>query len=105
MKCPKCATEVTFQNVTVDRCPSCGGTLLDKGETETIDKLGLGQTIEGGAARETDAGASDSKPAHCHACDNPMTALTGAGDVEFDWCDNCERIFFDRGELAAFDEV
>ena len=35
-----------------------------------------------------------------------MIPLVGAGDVEYDWCDGCERIFFDRGELkrasAAF---
>jgi Zn-finger nucleic acid-binding protein len=32
-----------------------------------------------------------------------MIALKGAGDVEYDWCDGCERLFFDRGELTAID--
>jgi Zn-finger nucleic acid-binding protein len=103
MQCPRCAIDlisVTIEGVTIDRCPGCGGILLDKGETETIDQLNLATVIEGGAQRTAEA---PTKPAHCHACDKPMTALVGAGDVEFDWCDGCERIFFDRGELAAFD--
>ena len=29
------------------------------------------------------------------------TVGQGAGDVEFDWCEGCERLFFDRGELTA----
>ena len=32
-----------------------------------------------------------------------LIALKGAGDIEYDWCDGCERLFFDRGELSAFD--
>ena len=28
-----------------------------------------------------------------------------AGDIDFDWCAGCERVFFDRGELAAFDAL
>ena len=90
----------TYHDVTIDRCGQCGGILLDKGEAEQIDELDLAGAIEGGA--ESTNQAHDT-PAHCHACDKDMMALTGAGDVEFDWCDACERMFFDRGELAAFD--
>ena len=32
-----------------------------------------------------------------------MIELKGAGDIEYDWCQECERLFFDRGELSAFD--
>ena len=41
--------------------------------------------------------------AHCHECDRDMIALRGAGDIEYDWCESCERLFFDRGELTALD--
>ena len=34
-----------------------------------------------------------------------MIALVGAGDIEFDWCDGCERLFFDAGELDALAAV
>ena len=104
MKCPACATDMAtleVHSVEIDRCPACGGISLDKGEAETIDQLGLAPVIEGGVTSSgTDARAT---PAHCHECNRQMIALVGAGDVEYDWCDACERLFFDRGELTAFD--
>lgn len=93
--------EVNIQHtVVIDRCPSCAGVVLDKGESEMIEALGLAHVVEGGVVathqhRKTTA--------HCYECSKDMIALTGAGDVEFDWCDGCERMFFDRGELTAFD--
>ena len=104
MKCPRCSTNmyaVTFQGITIDRCSACGGILLDKGEAEAIDRLNIGNDIERGVPRS--ALDSSMMPARCHECNQAMMALTGAGDIEFDWCERCERIFFDRGELAAFD--
>ena len=102
MKCPGCATEMVEQNiqhaVMVDRCPSCAGVVLDKGESEMIEALGLSDVIEGGEAATHQHRQGT---AHCYECDKDMTALRGAGDVEFDWCDGCERVFFDRGELTA----
>lgn len=89
---------VVIRSVEIDRCPACGGVALDKGEAETIDALGLAHVIEGGVVatlqhRDT--------PARCHECAKEMVALRGAGDVEYDWCEGCERLFFDRGELTA----
>lgn len=87
-------------SIEIDRCPSCGGIVLDKGENELIDSLGLASVIEGGV---TAAHEHRTTTARCYECDRDMMALKGAGDVEYDWCDNCERLFFDRGELTAFD--
>lgn len=104
MKCPRCAEEMNTQRVVdipVARCPTCRGVLLERGQAEAIDELDLGPAIEQGASM--DHSAVPDAEAHCHECDRPMIALTGAGDVEFDWCDGCERIFFDKGELSAFD--
>jgi Zn-finger nucleic acid-binding protein len=84
---------VMVHSVEIDRCPSCGGIVLDKGESEVIDALGLAHVIE----------KLRTQAARCHVCDNAMIALVGAGDVEYDWCDKCERLFFDRGELMALD--
>jgi predicted Zn-ribbon and HTH transcriptional regulator len=39
MRCPKCGMElqtVKFSNIEIDRCFSCGGTWLDKGEFEKL---------------------------------------------------------------------
>ncbi len=87
--------------VEIDRCPSCGGIVLDKGESEVVEALGVARILE--VAKPSAAGAVRSAVATCHECSRPMIALTGAGDVEYDWCDGCERIFFDRGELSALD--
>lgn len=88
------------ESVEIDRCPSCGGIALDKGENEVIDSVGLAHVIEGGVQRGHEHRTTT---ARCHECDRDMIALRGAGDVEYDWCDGCERLFFDRGELTALD--
>jgi len=103
MKCPGCASNMVLievHSIEIDRCPSCGGIVLDKGETETIDSLGLAPVIEGSTQTPH---ISRTTPARCHECNREMIALKGAGDIEYDWCDGCERLFFDRGELSAFD--
>jgi Zn-finger nucleic acid-binding protein len=105
MKCPKCATEMTvkdYKGIEIDRCPDCKGFFLNKGELKDIDDKNIGTIIDI-CAYSQKAEHMDDVQAHCHACDNPMIRLTGAGDVNFDWCDKCEGVFFDRGELAAID--
>lgn len=92
------ATDV--HSIEIDRCPGCGGIVLDKGESEMIEALGLAHVIEGGVQQ---AHQHRSTTAHCYVCARDMIALRGAGDVEYDWCSTCERLFFDRGELTAID--
>lgn len=89
--------------VEIDRCPGCGGIVLDKGESEVIEALGLVGVIEGGVTADHAHDHKRSSAARCHECNRDMIELRGAGDVEYDWCDGCERLFFDRGELRAFD--
>ena len=91
---------VEVHSIEIDRCPSCGGIVLDKGENESIDTLGLANVIESGVADEHEHRTTT---ARCHPCNRDMIALTGAGDIEYDWCEGCERLFFDRGELTAID--
>nr|HEX4314129.1 zf-TFIIB domain-containing protein [Kofleriaceae bacterium] len=104
MQCPGCGTEmgmIEVHSIEIDRCPGCGGILLDKGETEMIDTLGIANVIEGGVT--VPSGETRPTPAHCYACKVDMIALRGAGNIEYDWCENCERLFFDRGELSELD--
>lgn len=89
-----------IHSIEIDRCPGCGGIVLDKGESEMIEALGLAHVIEGGVQS---AHSHRTTTARCFACERDMIALRGAGDVEYDWCDGCERLFFDRGELTAID--
>ena len=92
--------ETEVHSIEIDRCPDCGGIVLDKGESEMIESLGLAAVIESGAQK---AHENRSTTAHCYSCKKDMIALTGAGDVEYDWCDGCEQLYFDRGELTAID--
>ena len=103
MRCPGCTSEMAvtaIHSIEIDRCSSCGGIVLDKGENETIDSLGLAHVIEDGVQQAHEHRATT---ARCYECERDMIALSGAGAVEYDWCDGCERLFFDRGELTAFD--
>src|SRR5947209_7998505 len=103
MKCPGCASEmalVDVHSIEIDRCPECGGIALDKGETEMIDSLGIAAVIEGGVTVPSDA---RTEAAHCYECKRDMIELRGAGNVVYDWCERCERLFFDRGELSELD--
>lgn len=104
MKCPRCDEPLVTQrifDIPIARCPSCAGVLLERGQAEVIDELDLGEAIEG--ANDTPPRHRPEGEARCHECDRAMIPLVGAGDVEFDWCEGCERIFFDKGELSAFD--
>ncbi len=104
MNCPRCNVELKNErhlDIPIERCPSCLGVLLERGQAEAIDDLDLGPSIEGGA--KTEPATEPKNAAHCYECDRPMIELEGPGEVEFDWCDGCERIFFDRGELSVFD--
>jgi Zn-finger nucleic acid-binding protein len=95
--------QVEIQSIEIDRCLGCGGIVLDKGEVDVIDALGLAGVIEGSVTASHAHEHPRRTVARCHECALDMVALRGAGDVEYDWCEDCERLFFDRGELTAFD--
>jgi Zn-finger nucleic acid-binding protein len=88
------------QSIEIDRCPSCGGIALDKGEHDVVESLGLASIIEAGARQ---AHEHRTTTAHCYECSIDMIPLRGADDIEYDWCESCERLFFDRGELTSLD--
>jgi Zn-finger nucleic acid-binding protein len=92
------ATKV--HSIEIDRCPGCGGIVLDKGEHEIVDALGLASIIEGGVRQSHEHRTTT---ARCYMCNEDMISLRGAGDIEYDWCSGCERLFFDRGELTSID--
>lgn len=49
MKCSKCNTEMekwSYDELQVDRCTSCGGLFLDKGELEQIDNKNVGALMD-----------------------------------------------------------
>lgn len=105
MKCPKCNMDMTsmaYQGVMVDRCGSCHGILVEKGELEVVLDKKLATAFDVGSVKE-DTSDANSKPAHCYRCDAAMMTIEGAAKVQFDWCDACGAMFFDKGELKIID--
>ncbi len=106
MKCPKCDTDMTsmaHQGVMVDRCNQCHGIWLDKKELEVVLEKKLARSFDVGRYSQLPPEA-DEASARCRRCQADMVALDGAADVRFDWCPECEGMFFDRGELTVIDE-
>jgi Zn-finger nucleic acid-binding protein len=105
MKCPKCEAEMrqkTYKGIEIDRCTQCKGIFLDKGELESLQDQKLGTVVDICAYSKKNE-AMDEVAATCHRCGTRMMALRGAGDIRIDWCDQCEGIFFDKGELARYE--
>lgn len=103
MKCPKCGVEMrpkTYKGIEIDRCPQCRGIYLDKGELERVEDAQLTSIVDICAYSQKNE-AMDDVAATCHRCNRSMMKLRGAGEIQFDWCDGCEGIFFDKGELAC----
>lgn len=103
MKCPKCKDiemlKFSFQGVEVDRCQRCDGVLLDKGELGEILERELGVLVEQVSFTPSPM-SNDQASAHCFRCDKEMIDLVGAAEVRFEWCDGCDAMFFDKGELS-----
>ncbi len=102
MRCPKCACDmmpISLTQVLVDRCPVCHGIWLDKTELDSVVKKKLVRHVDVGVFDKSEAVGND-RAAFCHRCDQQMMVLTGAGDIQFDWCDACDGMFFDKGELT-----
>jgi Zn-finger nucleic acid-binding protein len=90
-------TRETFRQVEIDRCPECSGIYLDKDELEQIVSQKIEKVEECGPLKKSGASAT----AICPKCEKEMFELTGAADVRFDWCMDCEGMFFDQGELSV----
>ena len=106
MDCPKCNKRmlaVTYRSLQIDRCPECQGVWLDRSELDSLLEKKLAGLLDAGAFTPATP-EQDALPARCHRCDADMVALTGAADVRFEWCERCEGLFFDKGELTVLEE-
>lgn len=104
MKCPKCRIEnmkqETYEGIEVDRCPSCKGLFLDKGELPQMMQKQMGNTADTlGFSATSDQ--MDELAALCSKCNRQMIAVNGPGDIRVDFCQGCGGLFLDQGELAT----
>ena len=108
VKCTSILDRATFQGLEVDLCPKCGGLWLDRGEITRAARL---PEKELARLRNLLTGRSGPPPiptesvAPCPACPGKLSEVL-LGSVHVDYCDRCQGIFLDKGELeAAVDAV
>jgi Zn-finger nucleic acid-binding protein len=108
VKCNSILDKATFQGLEVDLCPKCGGLWLDRGEIARAAKLPAEELAH---LRSLLTGQPGPPPiptesvAPCPVCPGSLAEVM-LGDVHVDYCNKCQGIFLDRGELeAAVDAV
>ena len=115
MQCPRdsknLASERYEGEVLVDRCPSCHGVWLDKGELEAVQETLARDYSEELAtvnlvARAYELARQKTRPvASCPKCQSPMHAEEYAycSQILIDRCVTCSGIWLDAGELQALE--
>jgi uncharacterized protein len=108
VKCNSILDKATFQGLEVDLCPGCGGLWLDRGEIARTAKLPAQELAH---LRSLLTGQPGPPPiptesvAPCPVCPGSLAEVM-LGNVHVDYCNKCQGIFLDRGELeAAVDAV
>jgi Zn-finger nucleic acid-binding protein len=108
VKCNSILDKATFQGLEVDLCPKCGGLWLDRGEIARAAKLPAEELAH---LRSLLTGQPGPPPiptesvAPCPVCPGSLAEVM-LGEVHVDYCNKCQGIFLDRGELeAAVDAV
>jgi uncharacterized protein len=111
MICPNCHTimaQVHEPDVSYERCPSCEGRWLDKGELNLL-ATGLAGDIElcTVAFDETDPARDEAGQRRCPSCAGSALSkvdLLDGSDIIFDHCPTCGGFFLDKGELEAMNQ-
>ena len=101
MRCPKCQSEMSYENrhgVTLASCSDCAGAFLPSAAfvaTATEEpRAALARALRDvEATRPTDI--------HCPTGDLGMLEAFDLHGIEIDRCPTCVGLFFDRGELQA----
>jgi len=109
MNCPRCQTILErhpiierHNEIIVDKCPSCQGIWFDKDELKPLEKISEPVLMEWrNIPNEYDQLTALTCP---YCSDNPMMKKAEHprdDKVIFDYCENCEGIWLDGGELEA----
>jgi Zn-finger nucleic acid-binding protein len=105
MECSKCGhgmDEVTYGEVTIDRCTNCGGLWFDHGEAEQLKDKWMGDALDTGTAAEGKKWDSVDEIA-CPRCGQDMEK-TSDPDQPHIWYEICKEhgMFMDAGEFTDF---
>lgn len=107
LRCPACEIPLcgmTYEGVTIQRCPDCGGCLVEDQRLRIIqDRRDRTWAAEDEGRLAAEVAASDRLgPVRCPRCLMPMKkTLAGKGEDVFhlDHCGPCGAVWLDRGEL------
>ena len=105
IQCPKCGhgmEEITYGQVTIDRCTNCQGLWFDTGEAEQLKKQWMGDALDLGSAEEGKKWDAVEDIA-CPRCGTDMEK-TSDPDQPHIWYEMCKEhgMFMDAGEFTDF---
>ncbi len=108
-KCPHCQSEMKYlkePDMSIDRCSSCGGLFLEKGELNALASSMKGD-IEYNSIQSSDDITAKFPIRDCPKCSGQKMEkvnLLAFSDIIFDHCPSCESFFLDKGELKEMNE-
>jgi Zn-finger nucleic acid-binding protein len=110
LSCPKCRNvmnPVTFEEITVDRCVSCGGLWFDLMEQRHLKDRPGSEAIDTAPARAKDPTPTPAAKMMCPCCHAPVTRLKDVDrrDIEYEYCGVCNGAFFDGGEFRHYKDT
>lgn len=105
MKCPKCAhgmEEVTYGQVTIDRCTNCSGLWFDTGEAEQLKNQWMGDALDLGSPEEGKKWDAVEDIA-CPRCGKDMEKTSDPEQPHI-WYEVCNEhgMFMDAGEFTDY---
>ncbi len=102
----------SYEGVTIDVCPHCGGVWLDQGELEQLqanqddDFRGLPTSVMDTVSAAVELGkAASEAPRRCVTCADPLIKKEYgfASQVMIDQCPKGHGMWLDKGELARLE--
>jgi Zn-finger nucleic acid-binding protein len=109
MECPACKKELTIEKtkgIEINRCPSCSGMWLDKGElnklTDKEDKMVEYNTVD----HDSNLHGDKHPKRKCPKCGNTMKKvdLLSGTPIIYDYCQYCKGFWLDNKELEETKE-
>jgi len=105
IQCPKCGhgmTEITYGEVTIDRCTNCSGLWFDDGEAEALKSKWMGDALDMGSVDEGKKWDAVDDIA-CPRCGKDMTKASDPNQSHI-WYETCEEhgMFMDAGEFTDY---
>ncbi|MBT4520513.1 MAG: zf-TFIIB domain-containing protein [Halieaceae bacterium] len=106
IECPKCGhgmDEITYGDVTIDRCSNCQGLWFDAGEAERLKDKWMGHALDTGRADEGKKWDAVDDVA-CPRCGLDMEKSSDPNQTHiwYEVCPDEHGVFMDAGEFTDF---